>query len=228
MRRADRLFQIVQHLRARRLTTARWLAERLEVSERTIYRDVQDLMLSGVPIEGEAGVGYALRHKLDLPPLSFDRRELDALKLGARMVAAWGDGEMGRAAELALAKIRSVMPDELQRPAHLPVYAPAIHGYPLELLGPIREAISRQAILQVRYRKPDGQMDERRLWPLGLFFWGDRWTLVAWCELRDDHRHFRLDRIDACETTVDRFQLAPHQNLASFMAKVGASPKFLD
>jgi biotin operon repressor len=138
MRRADRLFQIVQYLRSRRLTVARWLAEQLEVSERTAYRDMRDLMLSGVPIEGEAGVGYALRHKLDLPPLMFDRSELDALKLGARMVAAWGDPAMAKAANLALAKIRSALPDEVSRPQTLPVYAPAIHNYPLAWLAPLR------------------------------------------------------------------------------------------
>src|SRR5690606_18867897 len=105
MRRADRLFQIVQFLRSRRLTTAQWLASRLDVSVRTIYRDIQDLSLSGVPIEGEAGVGYMLRHSMDLPPLMFERSEIEALAIGARMVNGWGDPELQRAAESALAKI---------------------------------------------------------------------------------------------------------------------------
>src|SRR5262245_3605323 len=107
MRRADRLFQIIELLRGRRLTTARTLAERLEVSERTIYRDVRDLMLSGVPIEGEAGVGYALRKGFDLPPLMFDREELDALVLGARFVQAWGGSDLSEAARRALFKIEA-------------------------------------------------------------------------------------------------------------------------
>ncbi|MGZ5583955.1 MAG: helix-turn-helix transcriptional regulator, partial [Usitatibacter sp.] len=105
MRRADRLFRLVQVLRARRFATARSLAEALEVSERTVYRDVRDLSLSGVPIEGEAGVGYALRRGFDLPPLMFDYEEIEALTAGARMVQAWSSPKLARAAQAALEKI---------------------------------------------------------------------------------------------------------------------------
>src|SRR5882672_1972135 len=105
MRRADRLFLLIQALRGRRLATARWLAEQLEVSERTVYRDVRDLQLSGVPIEGEAGVGYALRRGADIPPLMFTREELEALVVGARMVEAWTGRRISRAAQQALIKI---------------------------------------------------------------------------------------------------------------------------
>ena len=111
MRRADRLFQIVQLLRGGRLVTARLLAEKLEVSERTIYRDIADLQGSGVPVEGEAGVGYLMRDGYDLPPLMFTRDEIAALVAGARMVRAWGGLSMARAAEEALIKIGSVLPD---------------------------------------------------------------------------------------------------------------------
>src|SRR5690349_21118123 len=111
MRRADRLFQIVQILRARRLTTARYLAERLEVSERTVYRDMQDLSLSGVPIMGEAGVGYALKKGYDLPPLMFDYDEIEALVIGARMAAAWGSKPLAKSAHEALEKIAAVLPE---------------------------------------------------------------------------------------------------------------------
>ena len=107
MRRADRLFRIVQRLRRRGATTAAQLAEALEVSERTIYRDVRDLVLSGVPIQGEAGVGYALPRDFDLPPLMFSEEEIEALVLGARIVQAWGDKRLARAAEEALSKIES-------------------------------------------------------------------------------------------------------------------------
>ena len=109
MRRADRLFRIVQMLRAGRLQTARSLAQKLQVSVRTIYRDVQDLQLSGVPILGEAGVGYTLRRDYDLPPLMFNPREITALVLGSRMVAAWGDTELASAANDALRKIEGVL-----------------------------------------------------------------------------------------------------------------------
>ncbi len=115
MRRADRLFQIIELLRGRRLTTARHLAQRLEVSERTIYRDVRDLVLSGVPIEGEAGVGYALRKGFDLPPLMFDRAELEALVLGARFVQAWGGTALSEAARRSLVKIEAVLPADRRK-----------------------------------------------------------------------------------------------------------------
>ncbi len=111
MRRADRLFQIVQSLRGGRLVTARQLSERLEVSERTIYRDVADLVGSGVPVEGEAGVGYILRDGFDLPPLMFTRDEIVALVAGARLIRAWGGQDMARAAEEALVKITAFLPE---------------------------------------------------------------------------------------------------------------------
>ncbi|MFV2003357.1 MAG: helix-turn-helix transcriptional regulator, partial [Paracoccaceae bacterium] len=111
MRRADRLFQIVQYLRGGRLLTAARLAARLEVSERTIYRDIADLVGSGVPIEGESGVGYLMRSGYDLPPLMFSRDEIVALVAGARMVRAWGGAAMALAAEEALVKIDAVLPD---------------------------------------------------------------------------------------------------------------------
>ncbi len=114
MRRADRLFQIVQFLRSRRVTTARWLAERLEVSERTIYRDVRDLLASGVPIDGEAGIGYAIRRGFDLPPLMFSREELDALAFGARIVESWADPALATAARSVLSKVQTVLPDNLK------------------------------------------------------------------------------------------------------------------
>src|SRR5438067_8044689 len=114
MRRADRLFRIVQRLRRRGATTARDLAQALEVSERTVYRDVRDLLLSGVPIQGEAGVGYALDRSFDLPPLMFDEEEIEALVLGARIVRAWADAKLARSAEEALQKIEAVLPSHLK------------------------------------------------------------------------------------------------------------------
>ena len=127
MRRADRLFQIVQHLRGGRLVTARMLSERLEVSERTIYRDVADLQSTGVPVDGEAGVGYILREGFDLPPLMFTRDEIVALVAGARMARAFGGAAMARSAEEALIKIGAVLPPALQaRLKAVEVHAPGI------------------------------------------------------------------------------------------------------
>ncbi|WP_140054401.1 helix-turn-helix transcriptional regulator, partial [Oceanospirillum sanctuarii] len=125
MRRADRLFQIIQYLRNRRLTTAKWLAEKLEVSERTIYRDIQDLMLSGVPIEGEAGVGYVLRRGFDIPPIMFTKDEIEALVIAARMAKTWAGTKLARSTENALDKIEAVLPDNLKKELAKPrLYTP--------------------------------------------------------------------------------------------------------
>ena len=128
MRRADRLFRIVQRLRRRGATTARQLAEALEVSERTVYRDIRDLLVAGVPIQGEAGVGYVLDRSYELPPLMFDEEEIEALVLGARIVRAWADKKLARAAEEALQKIETVLPPRLKsRLAESALMAPGFH-----------------------------------------------------------------------------------------------------
>lgn len=222
MRRADRLFQIVQFLRSRRLTTAQWLAERLEVSVRTIYRDIQDLSLSGVPLEGEAGVGYVLRHPMDLPPLMFERDEIEALVAGARMVSSWADPALQRAAESALAKIHGVLPrplrDELNRNQ---LFVPDVRAYPVHWLGLLRLAIRERRKLLLSYRCERETATERCIWPLGLFFWGQVWTLCGWCELRNDFRNFRIDRVQGLSDTGVHFEPAPGQRLQDYLASVG-------
>jgi predicted DNA-binding transcriptional regulator YafY len=198
MRRADRLFNLVLLLNRQRAVTARELAEALEVSERTIYRDIADLSLSGVPVEGEAGVGYLMRGHYQLPPLMFDADELAALALGARMVQGWSDDELGRAAERALLKIEAVLPAPLkQRLARPTLLVPDFHVPPamVEPLGLLRRAIAETRKLTLGYTRADGDTCTRTLWPLGLFFWGQSWTLGAWCELRGDYRSFRPDRM---------------------------------
>lgn len=210
MRRADRLFQIVQYLRSRKLTTAEWLAARLEVSKRTVYRDVNDLILSGVPIEGEAGVGYVLRRKLDLPPLMFDRNELTAIELGLRFVYAYTGPPLAAAANTARAKIRHVLPDAGATDApgsHL--YVPRRPAGPEPRLSPLAAAVDERRKVALRYRDGNGQETNRVTWPLGLFFWGDVWAMLSWCELRDDFRTFRLDRMvgfDVLEATFDEME----------------------
>ena len=222
MRRADRLFQIVQHLRGGRLLTARRLAERLEVSERTIYRDVADLIGSGVPIEGEAGVGYLMRAGYDLPPLMFTREEVVALVAGARMIRAWGGQAMARAAEEALVKIEAVLPDEARARAG----AVQIHAFSMmdwdpdtrERLDLVERAIEERTRLLLDYVDEAGALTERRVRPLGLLFWGKVWTLVAWCELRDDFRMFRVDRMSRAEPD-GRFRAEPGRTLRDFYAR---------
>jgi predicted DNA-binding transcriptional regulator YafY len=225
MRRADRLFRIVQFLRAGRLQTARGLATKLQVSERTIYRDVQDLQLSGVPILGEAGVGYTLRRDYDLPPLMFNQREITALVLGSRMVAAWGDSDLAAAANDALRKIEAVLtPAMRDRIDAVPLYAP---DYALRsqtstrtMLERLRMAIEAARVIEVSYGDAGAQVTERRLRPIALHFWGSVWTLVAWCELRNDFRSFRADRFKTLNVLDEPFTLQVGQRYDDYLAQV--------
>ncbi|HVI00177.1 MAG TPA: YafY family protein [Enhygromyxa sp.] len=219
MRRADRLFQIVSLLRRKRFVTAAWLAQRLEVSERTIYRDVRDLMGSGVPIEGEAGVGYRLGKDFDLPPMMFNVDEIEALVLGARMVEVWGDDDLRRAARSVLDKTESVLPPKLRPRVHdTALFALSLRDSAnvRAIMGPIRRAVGEHRKLSLRYRDAEEQRSERIVRPLGLYFWGMTWTLGAWCELRQDFRNFRLDRIDEVELREESFELAPPVTLEDF------------
>ena len=175
MRRADRLFQIVQLLRRDRATTATHLAIELEVSERTIYRDVRDLMASGVPIQGEAGVGYALPTHFDLPPLMFTA-------VGARMVQTFGDDELQRAARSALAKVENVAPRALAAAAaDSKLLVPDFHVDPAHrrTLAVLRRALHEHTVVHLGYRDEAGAASERPVRPLGLVYWGKVWTLVA-------------------------------------------------
>lgn len=220
MRRADRLFRIVQKLRQGRLTKAADLARELEVSERTVYRDMQELMSNGLPIEGEAGVGYLLRGELDMPPLAFTREELEALVVGARLIRAWTGGELSTAAAQALDKIVAVMPDaKPQSWLFAPGQMPKAWRKRLDL---IQAALNDSRVLLVTYTDADGKPSQREIWPLGLFFWGKVWTLTAWCELRQDFRNFRLDRFENVKSAGRRFQPVPGRRLDDYMAIVAA------
>jgi len=199
MRRADRLFQIVQYLRGGRLLTARILSDRLEVSERTIYRDIADLVGSGVPIDGESGVGYLMRAGYDLPPLMFSRDEMVALVAGARLIRAWGGAAMAQAAEEALIKIEAVLPDDARDKAKtIQIHAmdmPYMSDEIRNRIDQLEKAVDTRTRLVLTYRDAEDQETRRPVRPLGLWFWGKVWTLVGWCELRDDFRMFRVDRI---------------------------------
>jgi predicted DNA-binding transcriptional regulator YafY len=198
MRRADRLFQIIQILRRGQLITAQALADELEVSSRTIYRDIADLIGSGVPVEGAAGAGYLLRDGYDLPPLMFSPTELEALVLGARIIASWADAELGRAAQDVLAKVEAVLPEAHRaRLDKMPLLAPGDHfEAPRRVdLAALRRMIRERRKLELDYCDAAGRLTRRRVWPLGLFFYGPVWLLAAWCELRQDFRMFRVDRM---------------------------------
>ncbi len=219
MRRADRLFQIVQYLRGGRLVTAAALAERLEVSERTIYRDVADLQASGVPIDGEAGVGYVMRAGYDLPPLMFSRDEIVALVAGARLIRAWGGAAMARAAEEALIKIAAVLPEAgRQRAGEIEIHAmaPGLSPDVRARIDEIEQAVEDRRRLSLAYVDAEARPTERTVRPLGLWFWGKVWTLVAWCELRNDFRMFRLDRISGMDSDGETFRPERGKTLADF------------
>lgn len=193
MRRADRLMQILLLLRGRRRTTAAQLAEWLEVSPRTVYRDMADLLTSGAPVNGEAGEGYWLEAGFTPPPLSFSADELAALEVGARMLASWADADTAAAAASAVGKIHAVLGSAGLTPA--PLFVPPGGHYPLHTLPALRTACQQRHCLLLHYQDEAGNATQREVAPLGLFFWGDRWTLAAWCLLRHDYRHFRIDRI---------------------------------
>lgn len=223
MRRADRLFQIVQHLRGRRLTTAAQLAGWLRVSERTIYRDIRDLSISGVPVDGEAGVGYRLKPGFDLPPIMFTLDEVEALVAGARIIETWGGPEMGSHARSAVAKIALALPaarrEEIERTR---LFAPAflVPRGAAEGLETMRQAILERRKLRIGYVDRAQRASSRKVHPLALMFWGTTWSLAAWCEARAGFRVFRLDRIQHLEAGDERFEEVPGRTLADFVTQV--------
>jgi predicted DNA-binding transcriptional regulator YafY len=228
MRRADRLFQVVQLIRGRRLTTAAFLAERLEVSERTVYRDVADLQHQGVPIEGEAGMGYRLGAGFELPPLMFTQEEASALVAAARLAQGWVDHAMARDIDGALGKILSVLPQAARVSAEaIALYAPgmALDDATRSRLQALREAVHSHHKLHLVYRDLNEAASERTVRPLGCFYWGKVWTLSAWCEMRQDFRGFRVDRIDRVDVLDERFRDEAGKTLADFLRKVHTQRK---
>jgi predicted DNA-binding transcriptional regulator YafY len=220
MRRADRLFEIVHHLRGRRLTTAAQLSGWLEVSERTIYRDVADLLASGIPIDGEAGVGYRLHPDFDLPPLMFNHNEIEALVIGARMVESWGGPGLAQGARSALAKISMALPkDKRVTLESSRLFSPDFFIDPRKSaqMDRLRTAIDEHRSVELSYRDAEDRDSLRRVRPLGLFFWGYAWSLGAWCELRANFRNFRLDRIVDCKVDDGRFPEEAGKRLADYL-----------
>ena len=230
MRRADRFFQIVQLIRGRRLTTAHWLAMRLEVSERTVYRAIADLQAQGVPIEGEAGVGYRLGVGFDLPPLIFTPQEAQALVVMTRVAQQWLDPALARASESALSRVLSVLPAEQRHAAqHTAVYSPpwGLTADQQPRLQLWREATQGTHKLALVYKDALDRTSERTVWPLGSFFWGAIWTLVAWCEKRHAFRSFRLDRIQHITSLPAQFRLTEGQRLIDYLREQGVDPQAL-
>ncbi len=210
MRRADRLFRIVEYLKARReAVTGEELAREMEIGVRTIYRDIADLRLSGVPIVGEAGVGYLLSRDYLLKPLMFDVEELDTLSLGAQMIESWGDAAMARSARRAIDKITAVLPETLAAEANRSsAFACSSRSkLPIEIdLASLRRAVRSKHVVEIRYADKSGKASQRRIRPLCLVFIAPAWLLAAWCEARNDFREFRVDRITKMKITDEQFQ----------------------
>jgi predicted DNA-binding transcriptional regulator YafY len=199
-----RLFDILQSLRRRRmLVTAAELADELGVSTRTIYRDVAALVARGVPIEGEAGLGYVLRDGLFLPPLSFNDDEADAVVLGLRWVEKRADPQLAKAAADALAKI-TALPGRGREAANMPgVFVGPDKDMPSGAvgIGLLRDAVRECRLIDIEYVDRAGSLSRRRIWPIGLAFMEDMRMVVAWCELRGAFRHFRIDRLASAKVS---------------------------
>ncbi|WP_394193178.1 helix-turn-helix transcriptional regulator [Pseudoalteromonas atlantica] len=225
MHKSQRLFQLVNILKSRRFAiTAAELASRLDVSSRTIYRDIQHLQSSGVPIEGEAGTGYLIAH-YDLPPMMFNLEELQALLLGTKMVSAWTDPQLAAHAQSALTKINAVLPQQLkQQVEELPYLVSAFshdknHQATTLIL---RQAINHKTCVCLSYQDANQQLSQRTVEPLGLVYWGSKWTLIAHCQLRNDYREFRLDRVQRIEASRTLFCTSEEKSLAHYMELVKA------
>ena len=209
MARSTRLLDLVQILRGHRYpVSGATLAAELKVSLRTLYRDIATLQAQGADIEGEPGLGYVLKPGFMLPPLMFTEDEIEALALGARWVASRGDGELGKAANQAIAKIAAVLPADLKaklEDANLlvaPAWDAAIDNVDLSLL---RQAIRNERIVEISYADVNGQETERAIWPFALGYFEKVRMVVSWCELRQGFRHFRTDRIRSAEITGKRY-----------------------
>lgn len=220
MRRADRLMKIVHYLRRmRQAVTARQIADVFGICTRTVYRDIQDLIDSGVPIFGEAGVGYVIDKKYHLPPVTFDPDELEAIALGISMVDNWTDDRFAQKANSAFEKIQAVLPpsllNDLQQIATFSM--PSRAKIPWEVsFSDLRESIRKKQIIRFSYQDANAKNTRRTVWPLALVFIGPIWLLVGWCEKRKDFRNFRLDRIKTLETDGRVFPNDKDKSLAAY------------
>ncbi|MEM0946848.1 MAG: YafY family protein [Pseudomonadota bacterium] len=226
MRRSDRLFELIGLLRDGRLHKAADLAERLEVSQRSIYRDMETLKASGIPVEGERGVGYILTAPVTLPPLNLTLTELEALHLGMAVVAEAADEDLQAAARSLAAKIDAVVPEDRTAPAEgwgFAVYpfADAARGF--AHMPALRSAIRARQKLHISYTDLEGARSARTIRPLQMEYWGRVWTLTSWCETRTDFRVFRVDRIDTVDALPELFVDEPGKTLGDYLARLGAT-----
>jgi predicted DNA-binding transcriptional regulator YafY len=222
VRKSDRLFQLTNILRAHQPITAKKLAERLSVSERTIYRYIDDLSLSGIPVYGESGLGYRLSAGYELPPLQLTSGELDALISGVNFITALTGKNISDSARSLLSKIEAVLPTAVsvlgreESIIRVPASRYGTLGY--ETWDRVHAAIASKRWLAITYEDESGNWTQRVVFPLGLFYWGGKWTMGCWCQLRHFYRDFRLDRIHKL-TVLDKGEELPgHASLQHYIA----------
>ncbi|NGM45021.1 YafY family transcriptional regulator [Rhodobacter sp. SGA-6-6] len=220
MRRAERLFRLVQELRSRGVSRAGDLARHLEVSPRTVYRDIAHLQASGLPIEGEAGIGYLLRPGFDLPNVAFTHDQIAALAAGLSFVERNGDGDLALAAREVRAKLQAGMPQpEARVLADAPYFAVPRPAATPPHAAALRRAIRKRRVVLLSYADGAGLRSDRRLRPLALWTFAEGWMVTGWCELRQDFRTFRLDRIRSLTPTEETFAEEEDKSLALFLAR---------
>lgn len=221
MRRAERLFRLVHELRSRGVSRAGDLARHLEVSPRTVYRDIAHLQASGLPIEGEAGIGYLLRPGFDLPNVAFTHEQIAALAAGLSFVERNGDGDLAAAAREVRAKLQAGMPQPEARVLADAPYFAVPRPAPLPHAATLRRAIRKRRVVLLSYADGAGLRSDRRLRPLALWTFAEGWMVTGWCELRRDFRTFRLDRIRGLTLTEETFAEEEDKSLALFLARDG-------
>jgi len=225
MSRSERLLGLVQILRRhRRPVSGRALADEMGVSIRTLYRDIATLQGQGAPIEGEAGLGYVLKPGFMLPPLMFTDEEIEAIVLGSRWVAKQPDRRLAAAAMDAVAKIAAVLPDDLREDLNATTLLVGPQSDSAEAidLGVVRQAIRDERKLGFLYRDAEGRASERMVWPFALGFFDKVRVMVAWCEMRQDFRHFRADRMSDLAATDMRYPRRRQAMLKEWRATLGA------
>ncbi|TXI95971.1 MAG: YafY family transcriptional regulator [Burkholderiaceae bacterium] len=202
MRKADRLFQVVNLVRAHQPITAQVIADRLEVSLRSVYRYIDDLSASGIPIYGEPGIGYSLHANFELPPLNLSREEMQAMCLAVSMLSRSTGHQLSAAAQSLRSKLEAVVPATSLQFVDKAVFsfAPSLNAIEREYWDQVHEAIVGRQALEMSYQSLQEQVSHREIVPLGLFYWGSKWTIGAWCCRRQAYRDFRLDRVKSMKT----------------------------
>lgn len=225
MRRTDRLFELIQILRDGRLHRGNDLAQKVGVSVRTLYRDMEAIIASGLPVEGERGLGYMMTAPITLPPLNLTLEELEALHVGLSVVSKAGDDTLHRAATSLAEKVDAVLPEDRSPPANGWGFA----VYPFEEAArgfvhvtSLRAAIRTRRKIDITYGEPGGETSTRRVRPLQIEYWGRVWTLTGWCELTEDFQVFRVDRIQTLDIAFENFAETPGKTLGDYLARLAA------